>query len=68
MTVTMSRICLFLFIADNGSIRVIGQDDCEIYSVENDTAFVRTRQYLMDGNSSVPFPLAICTGCLYDRS
>ena len=47
------------FIADNGSIRVIGQDDCEIYSVENDTAFVRTRQYLMDGNSSVPFPLSL---------
>lgn len=47
------------FIADNGSIRVIGQDDCEIYSVENDTAFVRTRQYLMDGNSSVPFPFSL---------
>ncbi|WP_289763482.1 hypothetical protein [uncultured Duncaniella sp.] len=47
------------FIADNGSIRVIGQDDCEIYSVENDTAFVRTRQYLMDGNSPVPFPLSL---------
>jgi len=46
------------FIADNGSIRVIGQDDCEIYSVENDTAFVRTRQYLMDSNSTVPFPLS----------
>lgn len=47
------------FIADNGSIRVIGQDDCEIYSVENDTAFVRTRQYLMDGNSSVTFPFSL---------
>lgn len=47
------------FIADNGSIRVIGQDDCEIYSVENDTAFVRTRQYLMDCNSSVPFPFSL---------
>jgi len=46
------------FIADNGAIQVIGQDDCEIFSVENDTVFVRTRQYLMDGNSTVPFPLS----------
>lgn len=46
------------FISDNGAIRVISQDDCEIFAVENDTAFVRTRQYLMDGNSTVPFPLS----------
>ena len=45
-------------ISDNGTIRVISQDDCEIFAVENDTAFVRTRQYLMDGNSTVPFPLS----------
>ena len=32
------------FISDNGAIRVIGQDDCEIFSVENDTAFVRDRK------------------------
>ncbi len=46
------------FISDNGAIRVIGQDDCEIFAVENDTELVRTRQYLMDGNSTVPFPLS----------
>lgn len=46
------------FISDNAAIRVISQDDCEIFAVENDTAFVRTRQYLMDGNSIVPFPLS----------
>lgn len=46
------------FISDNGAIRVISQDDCEVFAVENDTAFVRTRQYLMDGNSTVPFPLS----------
>ncbi len=46
------------FISDNGAIRVIGQDDCEIFSVENDTALVRTRQYLMDSNSTVPFPIS----------
>lgn len=46
------------FISDNGAIHVIGQDDCELFTVENDTAFVRTRQYLMDSNSTVPFPLS----------
>ena len=46
------------FISDNGAIHVVGQDDCEIFTVENDTAFVRTRQYLMDSNSTVPFPLS----------
>lgn len=46
------------FISDNGTNRVIDYDDCEIFAVENDTAFVRTRQYLMDGNRKVPFPLS----------
>lgn len=46
------------FISDNGAIHIVGQDDCEIFTVENDTAFVRTRKYLMDNNSSVPFPLS----------
>ena len=46
------------FISDNGALRVVGQDDCEIFTVENDTAFVRTRHYLMDSNSTVPFPLS----------
>lgn len=46
------------FIADNGEIRVIGQDDCEIYSVVNDTTLVRRQQYLMDSNSTVQFPLS----------
>lgn len=46
------------FISDNGTIQVVGQDDCEIFTVENDTAFVRTQQYLMDSDSTVPFPLS----------
>ncbi len=46
------------YIADNGSVCVISQDDCEIYTIENDTAFVRSRQYLMTGNSIVPFPIS----------
>lgn len=46
------------FISDNGAIHIVGQDDCELFNVENDTAFVRTRQYLMNSNSTVPFPLS----------
>ena len=46
------------FISDNGTIHIVGQDDCELFTVENDTAFVSTRQYLMDNNITVPFPLS----------
>ena len=46
------------FISDNGAIHIVGQDDCELFTIENDTVFVRTRQYLMDSNSTVPFPLS----------
>ena len=46
------------FIADDGAIRVVSQDDCEIYTIENDTAFIRSKQYLMTGNSTVPFPIS----------
>ena len=46
------------FISDNGAIRVVSQDNCEIFAVENDTAFIRTRQYLMDSNSTMPFTLS----------
>lgn len=40
------------------NIRVISQDVCEFFTVENDTALVRTKRYLMDGGSTVPFPLS----------
>lgn len=46
------------FIADDGSICVIGQDDCELYTLENDTTFIRTKHYLMSSDSKVPFPLS----------
>ena len=46
------------FVSVNGAIRVASQDNCEVFAVENDTAFVRTRQYPMDGNGTVPFPLS----------
>lgn len=46
------------FVADNGSVCVISQDDCELYMLENDTTFIRTKQYLMTGDSKIPFPLS----------
>ena len=46
------------FISDKGTIHVIGQDDCELFTIENDTAFVRTRQYLMDEIALLPLPLS----------
>jgi len=46
------------FIADGGSVCVISQDDCELYTLENDTTFIRTKQYLMTGDSKIPFPLS----------
>lgn len=46
------------FIAEDGTIHVIGQDDCEIYSVDNDTVLTATKQYLMDEDTAVPFPLS----------
>lgn len=46
------------FITDNGAIKVIGQDDTEFYTVKDDTVLIRTKQYLLDGNSTMPFPLS----------
>lgn len=46
------------FIADGGSTCVISQDDCELYTLENDTTFIRTKHYLMSSDSKVPFPLS----------
>ena len=46
------------FIADDGSVCVISQDDCELYTLENDTTFIRTKHYLMSGDSKAPFPLS----------
>ena len=46
------------FIDEDGTIHVIGQDDCQIYSAGNDTVLTGTRQYLMDEDIAVPFPLS----------
>lgn len=45
-------------ISDNGVINIIGQDDTEIFTIENGTSLVRTRKYLMNSNSTVPFPIS----------
>lgn len=56
------------FIADNGSISVISQDDGELYTVENDTSFVRTKKIsdAWEQHCAVP-TFSICSGCFYDR-
>lgn len=46
------------FITDDGSVRVISQDDCEIFTLENDTSFVRTKQFLISNDSKVPFHIS----------
>ena len=46
------------YIAFDGSIRVVSRDNCEIYTIENDTTFARTKQYLMSENSVVPVNLS----------
>lgn len=46
------------FIAEDGSVCVISQDNCELYTLENDTTFIRAKHYLMGGNSKVSFPLS----------
>lgn len=46
------------FIANDGSVCVISQNDCELYTLENDTTFVRTKHYLLSGDSKAPFPLS----------
>lgn len=46
------------FLDDKGNIRVVSQDDCELYAVQNDTVLVRQNKYLMGPNCRVPFPLS----------
>lgn len=46
------------FIGYDGSVRVISQDDCELYTLQNDTILERAKQYLMSGDSKAPFPLS----------
>lgn len=45
------------FIATDRAIHVISSNFGDIYTIENDTAFVRTKRYLMSGKSTLPFPI-----------
>lgn len=41
-----------------GTTHAIGRDDCEFYDIENDTILVRTKEYLMGENFSMPYTLS----------
>lgn len=46
------------FLNCDNNIQVVSQDDCEIYNLSGDSSLSRTKKYLMDSSSSVPFPLS----------
>lgn len=46
------------FIGADSRVHVISQDDREIYDITDDTALVRTKRYLMNGETEVPIPLS----------
>ena len=46
------------FIGADSRVHVISQDDGEIYDITDDTALVRTKRYLMNGETEVPIPLS----------
>lgn len=48
----------FPFIAVDGSLRVISQDNGEIYQIENDTTLVSMKQNLIGDNSVIPFAIS----------
>lgn len=41
-----------------GGMLVVNQEDGEILRVDNDTALIRTKKYILSGNSSLPFPMS----------
>lgn len=46
------------FIGTDAGVHVISQDDGEIYDITDCTALVRTKRYLMNGETEVPIPLS----------
>ena len=46
------------FINSLGSVQVISQDDCEIYDLSFPDSLVGRRQNILDGESTLPFPLS----------
>lgn len=43
--------------AEEGML-VVNQEDGEIFRVDNGTALIRTKKYILSGNSSLPFPMS----------
>ncbi|WP_289873205.1 BF3164 family lipoprotein [uncultured Duncaniella sp.] len=46
------------FFDASGKLCVVGQDDSEIYNSPNGKYLIRTKKYLVGGNSTIPFPLS----------
>jgi len=42
----------------DGKMQVVNQEDGEIFGCENDSVLTHTKNYILSGNSSVPFPLS----------
>jgi len=42
----------------DGKMQAVNQEDGEIFGCENDSVLTRTKNYILSGNSSVPFPLS----------
>ncbi|MCM1356681.1 MAG: hypothetical protein NC212_09795 [Staphylococcus sp.] len=42
----------------DSNMRVVNQDDGEVYCVEDDSQLVSTKNYIFNDNSTIPFPLS----------
>lgn len=42
----------------NGNMQVVNQEDGEIFNCVNDSVLIRSKNYILSGNSAVPFPLS----------
>lgn len=46
------------FISISGTVEVVSQDDCELYSINSDRTFLLRKKYLLGGSSKPPYPLS----------
>lgn len=42
----------------DGNMQVVNQEDGEIFNCVNDSILIRSKNYILSGNSAVPFPLS----------
>ena len=42
----------------DGTVQIVNQEDGEIFGCESDGVLIRTKNYILSGNSVVPFPLS----------